>query len=299
VNDLLDASGIGGDDLGISDLLLDGDPTSDEADAPAPLQEGDDALAGEDQADAPEDPDADGSDDPDDNSNVHEVPDGAVIRLGDTELPFADLVSAYEAGTADPELINYGRTYGGALARFGESPQGAAEVIDAMIAAAVESYGDTFDPTTLESTVSAIKDLDDLTPREQALLAWARSQRQLVIEERAAHQKTLKEVEPVLKERQLADQAPKFAAQVNKAIEGAKVTPDQIVKMMREQGETDPVKAYKLATFATRKPEATAPRRSPNMPRGNGGKTFDPNDRSLSADAITRMMEQGYVPIGS
>ena len=233
-----------------------------------------------------------------DEPTVHEVPDGAIIRVGDSELAYADLIAAYEAGTADPDLINYGRTYGGALARFGESAEGAAEVIDAMIAAAVESYGDTFDPTALESTVSAIKDLDDLTPREQALLAWGRAQRQLVAEERNAHQKTLKEVEPVLKERRLTDQAPALAATVNKTIPGAKVSGEQIVKYMRETGETDPVKAYKLATYA-KAPEVTSDKPSPRMPRGNGGKTFDPNDRSLSADAMERLVQQGYVPLGS
>ena len=293
MNDLLDESAIGGNDLGISDLLLDDNPKSSGEDASAPLEEGGDDLAGEDQTD-PIDDDGESSDD---KSTVHEVPDGATVRIGDTELSFADLASAYEAGTADPELINYGRTYGGALARFGESPQGAAEVIDAMIAAAVESYGDTFDPTALESTVSAIKDLDDLTPREQALLAWGRAQRALVAEERNAHQKTLKEVEPVLEERRISDQAPKFADAVNKAIPGAKVSGDQIVKIMREQGEIDPVKAYKLATYG-RTPEVTNDKPSPRMPRGNGGKTFDPGDRSLSADAMERLVQQGYTPLG-
>jgi hypothetical protein len=289
---------MGGNEIGISELLLDEDQATSEGaggddseiDPPQqPTEPGDDAAHEDD----------DSSSEQEDGPTVHEVPDGATIRIGDAEIAYSDLVSAYEAGTADPQLIEYGRVYGGALTRFGESAQGAAEVIDAMIAAAVESFGDTFDPTQLESTVSAVKDIDDLTPREQALLAWGRAQRALVAEERAAHQKTLKEVEPVLKERQLTDQAPKFAAQVNKAIEGAKVTGEQIVKMMREQGETDPVKAYKLATFAARKAEPAESRPSPRMPRGTGGKTFDPNDRTLSADAMERMMQQGYVPIGS
>jgi regulator of replication initiation timing len=241
------------------------------------------------------------------------------IKVGDktfTPEKLAEIVSKGEDYTKKTQELSQereefktdldaGKTYLGALKVFDSGAQGAAQVIDQFVNAAKARYGDAF----TEHMMSGI-DFENLSEEGQKLNTRIRtlsSQAQSLFNENQelkvkleAADKSLAELKPVLETAKQTEAIDAAVINIKRDLK-VEVTSTDLRKMMKDTGEADPVKAYKLATYEEAQKRGynrgySAKSKTPDMPDANQGKTFDPT--KTTADETLRLLQRGFQPVG-
>lgn len=229
------------------------------------------------------------------------------VDVDGAEVPMADLMEAYKGREAAAQAVESAGTYDAMIESFFAGPEGAADVIRVMMEKAHLTYAE-HDPKGFEEAFGGIgvpaplpEDFDEATatPNERALVAQNAALQRKIGAMTTEFQRTLDGLKGEASAKALDQAGDAHAATVNAKVPGARVDGPTIARMMRETGLSDPVKAYKLASYdkaaesARKEPEAKS-----TMPRGQGApKTFDPNDPRLTVDQMARLMELGHVPV--
>jgi hypothetical protein len=161
---------------------------------------------------------------------------------------------------ADAEALKAGETYFAALEAFESQPQKAVGIVRAWIDSAIEAHGDAVYeglrqivqellPEGLDSL-----DLDNMTDETKAIYQKTqlveRQQRREIAELKKTINEMTELMKPVVQKARENEVLPLEVEMIKRQFPAAAtLTPGDLAKMKADTGETDPLKAFKLATY--------------------------------------------------
>lgn len=300
-----------GDDVDMVDVVF-GSPKAEDAE-----EEEEDVEAGDGGGENPEEGAGEDGEEDSEEQPAAEMPE--TIRVGDTDVPFADAVAeltvvqeakaelaemfkGIESGVDLRIAARMAVEFNNLLADVDESMYGANRAIHLLVGHAIEKHG---------AKAEGLRDIDlrELDPANltgEALLLYGAVQAAKA-ETAQVSKRAMEALQEAKKwEAKLAEMeaGPKLVAKVKEKYPGAEVDAAALRSLMTKHGVNDPVKAFILENHdslskpdgSSKKKQGTAgaEHRSPNLPKTGGTKTFDPTGMGLRQ--IQELTDKGMKP---